>query len=326
MKRLIFEHEQFPRPFQRSSPARSDRIRRNGAAGQVDRDVYRKAGEAGLLGFNVPEEFRRRRCRGFPVQCRGRRRTGPFSHAAPAFTLQNDVVVPYFTSLSNEEQRARWLPGMATGETIVAVAMTEPGAGSDLAGIKTSAVREGDDWILNGSKTFISSGINSDIVVVVCRTNRPGRQAQAFLAAGRRARHGRFPARPQARQDGPEVTGHRRLHFDNVRVPAANVLSQVDQGFYHLMHNRRPERLSIAVTATAIARSVYEETLRVLQRTAQGLRQTDRHVPGQPVHPRRDGHRTRRVAQAYIDRCLQGVLDGEASAVDVERPSGGAPN
>ena len=321
MKRLIFEpeHEQFRETVRAFISREIEPYSQEWeAAGQVDRDVYRKAGEAGLLGFNVPEEFGGGGVEDFRFNVVVAEELARSSHAAPAFTLQNDVVVPYFTSLSNEEQRARWLPGMATGETIVAVAMTEPGAGSDLAGIKTSAVREGDDWILNGSKTFISSGINSDLVVVVCRTNPdPAAKHKAFsLLVVERGMEG-FQRGRKLDKMGLKSQDTAELHFDNVRVPAANVLGQVDQGFYHLMHNLPSERLSIAVTATAIARSVYEETLQYCK---------DRKAFGKPIGTFQANRFTLAemateldVAQAYIDRCLQGVLDGEASAVDASK-------
>ncbi|MBD0024404.1 acyl-CoA dehydrogenase [Gordonia pseudamarae] len=321
MKRLIFEpeHEQF-RDTVRAFISREiePHAQEWEAAGQVDRDIYRKAGEAGLVGFNVAEEFGGGGVDDFRFNVVVAEEMARASHAGPAFTLQNDVVVPYFTSLSNDEQRTRWLRGMATGETIVAVAMTEPGAGSDLAGIKTSAVRDGDDWVLNGSKTFISSGINSDLVVVVCRTNPdPAAKHKAFsLLVVERGMAG-FERGRKLDKMGLKSQDTAELHFDNVRVPAANVLGQVDQGFYHLMHNLPSERLSIAVTATAIARSVYEETLQYCK---------DRKAFGKPIGTFQANRFTLAemateldVAEAYIDRCIQGVLDGEASAVDASK-------
>ena len=137
----------------------------------VDRSAFVAAGKYGLIGFNMPEEYGGGGVDDFRFNAVIDEEISRYGGPAPALSLQNDVVGPYFSSLSNDEQKQRWLPGITSGELIVAVAMTEPGAGSDLAGIRTSAVRDGDDWIVNGAKTFISSGINCHLVVVVCRTD-----------------------------------------------------------------------------------------------------------------------------------------------------------
>ncbi|MGH3641770.1 MAG: acyl-CoA dehydrogenase family protein, partial [Mycobacterium sp.] len=170
MKRLVFEdeHEQLratARQFLEKECAphaekwESERL--------VDRESYVAAGKYGLIGFNLPEKFGGGGVDDFRFNAVIVEEFARYGAATPGLSLQNDIVGPYFVNLANSEQQARWLPGYITGELIGAVAMTEPGAGSDLAGIKTSAVRDGDDWILNGSKTFISAGINSDLVVVV---------------------------------------------------------------------------------------------------------------------------------------------------------------
>ena len=133
----------------------------------VDRSAYVAAGKHGLIGFNMPEEFGGGGTDDFRFNAIIDEEIAKAGVPAPALSLHNDVVGPYFKELANDEQKARWMPGITSGELIIAIAMTEPGAGSDLAGIKTSAVRDGDDWIVNGSKTFISSGINCDLCVVV---------------------------------------------------------------------------------------------------------------------------------------------------------------
>src|ERR1044072_9060394 len=136
----------------------------------VDRSAYVAAGKHGLIGFNMPEEFGGGGSDDFRFNAIIDEEIAKSGVHGPAVSLHNDVFGPYFKDLTNDEQKKRWLPGIASGETIIAVAMTEPGAGSDLAGIRTSAVRDGDDWILNGSTKFISSGINCDLCVVVART------------------------------------------------------------------------------------------------------------------------------------------------------------
>src|ERR1700739_1077725 len=137
----------------------------------VDRSAFVAAGKYGLIGFNMPEQYGGGGVDDFRFNAVIDEEIARYGGPAPSLSLQNDVVGPYFSSLANDEQRERWLPGIISGELIVAVAVTERGAGSGLAGIRTAAVRDGDDWIINGAKTFISSGINGDLVVVVCRTD-----------------------------------------------------------------------------------------------------------------------------------------------------------
>ncbi|MFW0790477.1 acyl-CoA dehydrogenase family protein [Gordonia sp. CPCC 205333] len=322
MKRNVFEpeHEQLRdtvRSFlEREVAPHTTEWERNG---QVDREVYRKAGEAGLLGFNVPEEFGGGGISDdFRFNAVIAEELGRFGGSAPAFTLQNDVIVPYFLHLANDEQRARWMPGMATGETILAIAMTEPGAGSDLAGIKTSAKPDGDDYIVNGSKTFISAGINSDLVVVVARTNPdPSAGHKAFsLIVVERGMAG-FERGRKLDKMGQKAQDTAELHFDNVRVPRANLLGEENKGFYHLMHNLPTERLSIGIAAIGGARSIFEETLQYVK---------DRKAFGQPIGAFQANRFTMAelsteldIAEQYIDRCLQAALDGELSAVDASK-------
>src|SRR3978361_1815149 len=218
------------------------------AARLVDRSAWVAAGKFGLIGFNMPEEYGGGGVDDFRFNAVIDEEIARYGGPAPALSLQNDVVGPYFSGLSDDEQKARWLPGIVSGELIVAVAMTEPGAGSDLAGIKTSAVRDGDDWIINGAKTFISSGINCDLVVVVTRTDPEAGHKGFTLLVVEEGMAGFTPRRKLGKMglDSPDTA---QLHFENVRVPAANVLGQQGRGFYHLMHNLPSERLSIAISA-----------------------------------------------------------------------------
>ena len=235
---------------------------------------------------------------------------------APSLSLQNDIVGVYFRDLGNEEQKKRWLPGIASGETIVAIAMTEPGAGSDLAGIRTSAVRDGDDWIVNGSKTFISAGINSDLVVVVCRTDPDAGHKGFTLLVVERDMAG-FSRGRKLDKMGLHAQDTSELHFENVRVPSANVLGQEGRGFYHLMQNLPSERLSIAISAIAGARETWRQTVQYAK---------DRKAFGQPIgsfqHNRfllAEMDTELDVSERYIDRCLQGVVDGELTAVEAAK-------
>jgi alkylation response protein AidB-like acyl-CoA dehydrogenase len=230
------------------------------AAGVVDREVWLAAGKAGLLGFFVDEEYG-----GGGVQ--DRRYSAVFAEEAaragasgPAFGLHNDIIGPYLTDLTTEEQKRRWLPGFCSGELITAIAMTEPGAGSDLQGIRTTAVRDGDSFVLNGQKTFISNGILADLVIVVARTDPDAGHRGISLLVVERGMAG-FDRGRNLEKIGQKAQDTAELFFADVRVPAANLLGEEGQGFLYLMRNLPAERLSIATAALAAAEKIFELTL-----------------------------------------------------------------
>ncbi|MDV7352319.1 acyl-CoA dehydrogenase family protein [Rhodococcus oxybenzonivorans] len=226
----------------------------------VDRSVWVEAGKQGFLGMAVPEEFGGGGVRDFRYNAIITEETTRGGYSGVGFTLHNDVVAPYLLELSNEEQKQRWLPGFASGELITAIAMTEPGTGSDLQGIKTRAVRDGDDWVLNGSKTFITNGINADLVIVVACTD-PDKGAQGFsLLVVERGMEG-FERGRNLDKIGMKAQDTAELSFTDVRVPAANLLGEEGMGFLYLMKNLPQERLSIAVVAAAAMESALEMTI-----------------------------------------------------------------
>ncbi|QLL09104.1 acyl-CoA dehydrogenase family protein [Mycobacterium vicinigordonae] len=286
------------------------------AEGIVDRSAFVAAGKYGLVGFNIPEEFGGGGVNDFRFNAVIDEELARYGGPSPGLSLVNDVVGPYFTSLCNDEQSKRWLPGIARGETILAVAMSEPGAGSDLAGIRTSAVRDGDDWVIDGNKTFISSGINADLVVVVCRTDPDAGHKGFTLLVVERGMAGFIRGRKLHKmglgyQDTAELT------FDSVRVPVSNVLGQEGRGFYHLMHNLPSERLSIAISGVATAREAWRQTLQYAK---------DRHAFGQPIgsfqHNRfllAELDTELEIAEQYLDRCLLAVVEGELTAVEAAK-------
>ena len=282
----------------------------------VDRSAYAAAGKYGLIGFNMPEEYGGGGVDDFRFNAIIDEEIARYGGPTPALSLQNDVVGPYFRGLANEEQKKRWMPGIVSGELILAVAMTEPGAGSDLAGIRTSAVRDGNDWIINGSKTFISSGINSDLVVVVTRTDPDAGHKGFTLLVVERDMPG-FSRGRKLDKMGLHFQDTAELHFDNVRVPSANLLGEEGRGFYHLMHNLPSERLGIAITAIAGARETWCQTVQYAK---------DRKAFGQPIgtfqHNRfllAEMDTELDVSERYIDRCLQGVIDGDLTAVQAAK-------
>ena len=226
----------------------------------VDRDVWVEAGKQGFLGTAVPEEFGGGGVKDFRYNAIITEETTKGGFSGIGFTLHNDVVAPYLLELTNEEQKQRWLPGFASGELISAIAMTEPGTGSDLQGIKTKAVRDGDHWVLNGSKTFITNGINADIIIVVACTD-PDNGAQGFsLLVVERDMPG-FERGRNLDKIGMKAQDTAELSFTDVRVPAANLLGEEGMGFFYLMKNLPQERLSIAVVAAAAMESVLESTI-----------------------------------------------------------------
>jgi alkylation response protein AidB-like acyl-CoA dehydrogenase len=226
----------------------------------VDRGVWLEAGKQGFLGMAVPEEYGGGGNPDFRYNVIITEETTAGRYSGIGFGLHNDVVAPYLLRLANDEQKARWLPKFCTGELITAIAMTEPGTGSDLQGIKTRAVRDGDDWILNGAKTFITNGINSDLVIVVAQTN-PDKGALGFsLLVVERGMEG-FERGRKLDKIGLDAQDTAELSFDNVRVPAANLLGEEGQGFVYLMQNLPQERISIAIMAAAAMESVLGLTL-----------------------------------------------------------------
>jgi len=229
-------------------------------AGLVDRGVWLEAGKQGLLGTDVPEEYGGGGTRDFRYNCIISEEATRSGASGLGFTLHNDVMAPYLLDLTTDEQKDRWLPPFVSGEMITAIAMSEPGAGSDLQGLKTTARRDGSDWVLSGSKTFITNGINADLVLVVARTD-PEAGARGFsLLAVERGMTG-FERGRNLDKVGMKAQDTAELFFDEVRVPATNLVGTEGGGFIHLMDKLPQERLSIAVVAVAAAQKVFELTL-----------------------------------------------------------------
>jgi long-chain-acyl-CoA dehydrogenase len=319
MKRLVFEpeHEQ----LRQTARQYIERVVVPGAEKWecerlVDRAAYIEAGKCGLIGFNLPEQYGGGGTDDFRFNAVIVEELAKFGSASPALSLQNDIVAPYLKSLANAEQQARWLPGYITGEIIGAIAMSEPGAGSDLAGIRTTAARDGDDWILNGSKTFISAGFNCDLVIVVARTDPGAGHKGLSLLVVERGMEG-FGRGRKLDKMGQHAQDTAELNFENVRVPEINLLGEENRGFYHLMHNLPSERLSIAIGAVAGARETWRRTLRYAK---------DRKAFGQPIgsfqHNRfviAEMDTELEIAEQFVDRCLRAVVDGELTAVQAAK-------
>ncbi|HEX7323413.1 MAG TPA: acyl-CoA dehydrogenase family protein [Mycobacterium sp.] len=277
-----------------------------------DRSLFLEAGKLGLLGFSVPPEF------GGPgvhdyryhaIVIDELQRAGAAAEAI-TFSLQNDVVLPYLTDLTNDEQKRRWLPGVVTGETVLGIAMTEPGTGSDLAGIRTTARSDGDHYVVNGAKTFISNGQTGDLFVVAVRTGPDRHRGLSLLVVD--ANTPGFGRGRNLEKIGLHAQDTSELTFTDMRVPVENLLGEEGQGFYQLVRNLPQERLSLGVGAVAAAEGVLAGTLDyVRQREAFGSPiagfQNTQFVLAE-VATELD------VARTFLDDCIQQHLTGELTA------------
>ncbi|MEU1182516.1 acyl-CoA dehydrogenase family protein [Streptomyces sp. NPDC005820] len=224
----------------------------------VDRSAWSRAGEFGVLGIGVDETYGGGGTRDYRfrfVVAEECAHAGVTSFSA-GLSVQDDIVVPYIAELGDERQRRRWLPGLASGELIGAIAMTEPGAGSDLQGTRASAVRDGDDWILNGQKTFITNGIQADVVVVLARKDPDAGSRGFSLFVVEEGQHG-FKRGRKLDKIGLAAQDTAELFFDNVRLSAGQLLGEQGRGLHALMERLPLERLSIAVGALCSAEAAY---------------------------------------------------------------------
>ncbi len=223
--------------------------------GQVDREVWRRAGETGLLCFDVAEEYGGAGAQDFRYNMVLAEEISRVQASGLGFSVHTDIIVPYVSQLGSVEQKRRWLPGLVNGELVSAIAMTEPGAGSDLQGIRTTALDKGDHYVLNGSKTFISNGILADLVVVVARTDPDAGHRGISLLVVERGMAG-FERGRNLDKVGLKAQDTAELFFDDVVVPRANLLGEEGSGFVSLMVNLPQERISIAAIAVAACEHV----------------------------------------------------------------------
>ncbi|RMI34773.1 acyl-CoA dehydrogenase family protein [Streptomyces triticirhizae] len=318
MRREIFEpeHEAFResvRAFvEREVLPHHERWEREGA---VDRSVWRAAGRQGLLGLSVPEEYGGGGTADFRFPTVLAEEFARVGATGPGFRVHNDIVGPYLTELATDEQKRRWLPGFCSGETIAAIAMTEPGAGSDLQGIRTRAEDRGDHYLLNGAKTFISNGILSDLVIVAARTTPEGGARGLSLLVVERGMAG-FERGRNLEKLGLHAQDTAELSFTDVVVPRENLLGEVNRGFAHLMERLPQERLTIAVGAIAVAEAVLAETVAYVRRREAFGRPLAKlqHVRFQIAELATECA----VTRTFVDRC---VTEHNAGALDTAHAS-----
>jgi alkylation response protein AidB-like acyl-CoA dehydrogenase len=281
--------------------------------GLTPREMFSSAGKYGFVGIAIPEEYGGGGSRDFRFNqvIAEEFAAAGIGGSGLGLTLHNDVCTPYFLEYCTEEQRRRWFPGIASGELITAVAMTEPGTGSDLAGIATTAARDGDEYVLNGSKTFITNGINADLVIVAAKTDPSQRHSGMSLLVVERGTPG-FERGRNLEKVGLHSQDTAELFFNDARVPVANRLGEEGQGFRYLSHNLAQERMSIAITGVSMARAALGWTLDyVKERTAFGTSigsfQNTKFVLAE-VKTEVD------VAQAYVDQCVLALVAGTLTA------------
>jgi alkylation response protein AidB-like acyl-CoA dehydrogenase len=286
------------------------------ADGIVDREVWRKAGAAGLLGMDVDEAYGGGGQRDFRFNAVLDEQIVASGCSGLGFGLHNDVVAPYLTELTDDDQKQRWLPGFCSGDLVTAIAMSEPGAGSDLAGVRTSAVRDGAEWVLNGQKTFITNGEMADLVLVVAKT-APDQGAHGVSLIAVETGTPGFSRGRRLSKVGLRANDTAELFFDDCRVPASNLIGTENHGFYHLMANLPRERLSIAVAAVAAAENILDTALSYARTRSAFDRPIGSFQANRFLLAELDTEVT--IARTFLNHCLREFAAGRLSVIDAAK-------
>lgn len=320
MKRSVFtmDHEQF-RSSVRSFLAREvlpnvDSYAENKL---IPRQVWHEAAKQGILGLEIPEAYGGSEAGDYRFNAVATEELAAVAMAlASSFAIHFDVVMPYIVDLASEQQKEQWLPRMATGEAVAAIGMTEPSAGSDLANLKSTAVRHGTDWILNGSKTFITNGSSADVVVVAAKTdpNQRSRGISLFLVDTT------LPGFERGRKldkVGQPESDTAEMFFDEIRLPAEALLGEPGRGFVAMMERLPQERIGAAVSNIAHAKQILSETIDYAKErkafgSAIGSFQHNKFLLAELVTKIE-------VAQAYVDAAVAEHAAGELSAIDAAK-------
>lgn len=313
MRRSLYdsEHESFRSAFRTFLDRKAvPHIDKWEAAGTPDRDFIRASGEAGFLGFELDPEFGGLGIDDFRYNAIMTEEVVKSGIAADLFSMQNDIIVPYLRDLTTEEQQRRWHPAFAAGELVVSLGMTEPDAGSDLASIKTTARREGDTFVLNGSKTFITSGATCDLAIVLAKTGERDGRGTTFVAV-EAGTPGFERGRPM-HKIGRKGQDTAELFFNDCRVPVTNIVGEPGRGFASAIGNLARERLSIAVSGVASARFALSLGLdHLTQRIAFGKPLADMQSIRMALA---DLHIETDMLETYVDRCIVALNAGELTA------------
>jgi len=283
----------------------------------MPRQMWLEAGKQGLLGLEVPERFGGSEAGDYRFNAVLTEELAKVNMAlASCISIHADIVAPYLVHLTTEEQQERWLPRFCTGEILTAIAMTEPSGGSDLAALRTTAVRDGDDWILNGSKTFITNGYSADLVIVAARTS-PEKKARGITLFGVEAWMPGFTRGRKLDKVGQTESDTAELFFTDVRVPHANVIGEVDGGFIHMMQWLPQERLGSAITNISHAAQILQETIEYAKQRnafgqAIGTFQYNKFLIAELVTKIE-------VSQAFVDQAVMAHVAGELTPIDAAK-------
>ena len=314
MPRTIFgeEHRQFAESLDRFIEVEvAPHYERYEEQGYIDREVWRKAGESGYLCTSMPEEYGGAGADKLYSIVLFEQPARRAVQNLLGMLLHSEIVAPYLLHYGSEFLKRKYLPGMATGELIGAIAMTEPAAGSDLQGIRTTAVRDGDHYVLNGSKTFITNGSHCDLVIVVAKTD-PGKGAKGTSLFVVDTTMAGFSKGRRLKKIGMKAQDTGELFFDNVRVPVDHLLGQENRGFAYLMSELPWERLQIAITAVAQMEAAIGWT---------SLYCRERRAFGKEIMQFQNTQFTLaeamtevQIARVFVDRCIELHINGELDA------------
>ena len=287
------------------------------AAKALPREFWLEAGKQGLLGLEVPEEYGGAEAGDFRFNAVLQEELAKAGAAYPTcHGIHADITAPYIVELGTEEQKQHWLPGVASGEILLAIGMTEPSGGSDLAALKTTGVRDGDGWVINGSKTFITNGYSCDLVVTAVRTD-PEKGPKGITLFGIEATKEGFSRGRKLDKVGMEESDTAELFFENVRVTDAEIIGELNMGFIHMMQKLPQERLGCAVANVAHAKQILLETIQYAK---------ERQAFGAPIgtfqHNKfllADLVTRIEVAEAYIDKCVLAHSEKRLTAIDAAK-------
>ncbi|UPK76379.1 acyl-CoA dehydrogenase family protein [Nocardioidaceae bacterium SCSIO 66511] len=283
----------------------------------IPREFWLEAGKQGFLGLEVPEEYGGSGAEDYRFNAVWAEELSKVNAALSSCVgIHADIVAPYLVDLCTEEQKQRWLPGVCSGEILTAIAMTEPSGGSDLAALKTTAVRDGDGWLINGSKTFITNGYSADLIVVAARTS-PEKKAKGITLFAIEAGMSGFSRGRKLDKVGQTESDTAELFFEDVRVGPEQVVGEVDRGFIYMMERLPQERLGAGVSNIAHAAQILDETIEYAK---------DRKAFGQSIGAFQHNKfllaelvTKIEVAQAFIDQCVEAHRRGDLTATDAAK-------
>ena len=283
----------------------------------MPRELWLEAGKQGFLGLEVPEQYGGSEAGDYRFNAVLTEELAKVNMALPSCVgIHADIVAPYLVHLTTDEQKERWLPTFCTGENLTAIGMTEPSGGSDLAALKTTAVKDGDDWILNGSKTFITNGYSADLIIVAARTS-PEKKARGITLFAVEADMAGYSRGRKLDKVGQPESDTAEMFFEDVRVPSANIIGELDNGFIHMMTWLPQERLGSAVTNISHAAQILEETIAYAK---------ERKAFGQPIGAFQNTKFlladlvTRvEVTQSYVDQAVMQHTEKKLTPIDAAK-------